>query len=118
MCFKWSILAALHSKSLEPGQDPHLVSTWTPWENTLKFDGIEFPMAMEDICKFEKQNSIYVNVYRIPQEGGQVLPLRITKHRDQDPINLLVIEGFDDSNHYTWIHQFDALLQYDHKNPK
>ncbi len=118
MCFKWSILAALHSQSLEPGQDPKLVSTWTPWENTLNFYGIEFPMAIEDISKFEKQNSIYVNVYHIPQEGGQILPLRITKNRDQDPINLLVIEGLDESNHYTWIHQFDVLLQYDYTNSK
>ena len=117
-CFKWSILAALNSKYLGEREDPKLVSTWTPWENTLNFDGIEFPMALEDISKFEKQNAIYVNVYRIPQEGGQILPLRITKNRDQEPINLLVIEGLDESNHYTWIRQFDALLQYEHGHPK
>ena len=54
----------------------------------------------------------------MPAEGGQILPLRITKNRDQDPINLLVLEGYDDSNHYTLIQQFNALLQYGRNHSK
>ena len=52
-------------------------------------------MEMAQISKFEKQNNLAINVYRIPQEGGQILPLRITKQRNQDPINLLPAHPFE-----------------------
>ena len=40
-----------------------------------------------------------------------------TKKRDQDPINLLLIEG-DEKYHYAWIKNYDRLLSYDNSHPK
>ena len=107
-CFEWSVIAALHSNSLTPEQNPDQVSSYIPCANTLKFKGIDFPMKMEDITKFENQNKLSINVYRIPQEGGQVLPLHITKQRNQDPINILLIEGYE-SNHSSTTSQTKTL---------
>ena len=61
-CFEWSVIAALHSNSLEPEQDPELVSSYLPWANTLKFKGIDFPMEMDQLSSFENQNKISINV--------------------------------------------------------
>ena len=49
-------------------------------------------------------------------DGKQILPLKISKQKDQEPIILLLIEG-EESNHYCWIQSFDRLLQYN-RHPK
>jgi len=55
----WSILAALY----EIKENPHRVSKYTQYENELKFEGIEFPVKLGDIPKFERQNEIKINVF-------------------------------------------------------
>ena len=114
-CFEYAMLAALHSHEVGMGVEHH-VSSYQKWENTLNFDGSTFPMSMNHINKFEKQNGIYVNIYRIDAYGRQILPLYISKQKNQEPINLLLKEG-EESNHYCWIWSFDRLLQYN-RHPK
>ncbi|GFU97765.1 uncharacterized protein TNCV_2532381 [Trichonephila clavipes] len=51
-CFMWAILSALHPS------DDHVdrISKYKPYENELNFEGIEFPVKMEDrvFKRFEK----------------------------------------------------------------
>jgi len=58
-CFLWAILSCLY-----PTQNhSYRVSNYVPYENSLNFDGITFPVQTRDIPKFEKQNpTISVNV--------------------------------------------------------
>ena len=49
MCFKWSILAALHPVKKKPER----VSKYREYERELNFDGISFPVSLKDITKFE-----------------------------------------------------------------
>ena len=118
-CFEYAILSALHHDDLKPEQQKHADygSTYKQWENTLNFNGITFSMSIQHIKKFEKQYGIYVNIYTIEADGDQINPMFITKTKDQDPINLLLIEA-EENNHYAWIKNFNGLLQYDHKHPK
>ena len=93
-CFEYAILASQHypwidqSHAKRPGQ-------YTQWLDTLKFDGCETPMALDDITKFEKQNKLSINVFHILHKGKTISPLRIT-HNDvrlENMVNLLLIEG-------------------------
>jgi len=72
-CFLWSVLAALHPTSHHPERIAH----YKPYENELNMTGIEFPVTISKIEKFEKQNKISVNVFGY--EEGEVFPLHLTK---------------------------------------
>jgi len=112
-CFKWAVLSALHPLT----EHSNRVVNYKKFENELDFTGISFPVMLDDIPKFEKQNDLAISVYTIAEHGKQVYPILYTKRRDIDPINLLLIEG-DEKFHYTWIKNYDRLLSHDLSNPK
>lgn len=61
-CFVWSVLAALHPvhRKDHPENSYHCKK----YVNELNLDGIEFPMKVSQIAKFERQNTtISVNVF-------------------------------------------------------
>ena len=49
-CFKWAVL-------------------YKKLENELDFTGKSFPVNLDDISKFEKQNDLAVSVYSVKQDG-------------------------------------------------
>ena len=57
--FKYAILACLN----DVGNNSLRSSSYKRYENELNFNGIDFPVKLKDISKFEKQNDISVNVY-------------------------------------------------------
>src|SRR5207245_310769 len=61
MCFAWAILADKHR--VEHTNHPYRISHYKPFFNELNFTGIEFPVKLSDIPKFEKLNNIAVNVF-------------------------------------------------------
>ena len=69
-CFIYSVLAALH-----PVQDAQRVTKYIPFIHELNLSGIDMPMKLQQIPKFEKLNKISVNVFGY-DEG--VYPLHIT----------------------------------------
>lgn len=74
MCFKWSILSASHPAIKLPQKLYHYVK----YRDELNFDGIEFPVRLNRIDKFVKQNiSISINVYYYDDKANSVRPLKI-----------------------------------------
>ena len=59
-CFKYSILAALHYQEIK--KDHYRPSKYIKWQNDLNFEGIDFPVSLKDIDKFENQNPYRINV--------------------------------------------------------
>jgi len=90
---KTSVLAALHP----PKYHAERVSNYVDYENSLNISGLNFPLAVKDVPKFEKQNqSISVNVLCSGDEGGFVL-LYVSKEQDRPHhVNLFLIEGADE----------------------
>ena len=94
-CFKFSILAALHCQEIKFNSERP--SKYTKWLNDLNFDGIDFPVDLKDIDKFENQNSYRINV--LGYENKEIYPLRLSnklsegvaKSSDELTINLLLI---------------------------
>ena len=77
-------------------------------ENYENFDwkGIEFPVSLKEIDKFEKQNPYAINVYGYERS---IYPLRISEKPEAHVINLHLISN-DETNHSCWIKNMSRLL--------
>ncbi|CAG9831338.1 unnamed protein product [Diabrotica balteata] len=58
-CFSWSVIAAVFPAAGNPTKP----ESYPPYDTLLNFEGIDFPMKLKDIKKFETLNNISVNVY-------------------------------------------------------
>ena len=74
--FLWLILASIY-----PQRDTlSRVTKYIPYENTLNMGGIEYPVKLQQINKFEQQNvDVSVNVFGY--EENKVFPMRITEKK-------------------------------------
>lgn len=96
-CFMWAILSALHHGD---GLRPNSAAQYRKFMKELKFDGIEFPVKICNIDRFEQLNPhISVNVYFYQRELNplndrymNVLQvLRMTKKVAENHIHLLLL---------------------------
>ena len=74
--------------------------------NKLNLEGLEFPMKVKDIPKFEKLNNLNVNVFEL--NGTVLTPIHISTNYDQPQIDLLLFE-----NHYCLITKLHCLINKD-----
>ena len=109
-CFLWSVLRALNPKDKNAERiDKDLKSK----ENTLNMEGIEYPVSLKDIKRFEKQNpDISLSVLGYSKDE-KIYPLRRSKHamknkRKYNIILLLIKDG--DNSHYCLVKDESALL--------
>ena len=107
-CFMWCVKRALNPTNNHPERiDKELIEK----EDDLNMKGIEYPVNLKDIDRFEKQNpeiSIMVLGFN---EKDKVYPLRVSDHiyiRKVDII-LLLIER-DGVNHYCLVKNPSRLL--------
>ncbi|CAG7723689.1 unnamed protein product [Allacma fusca] len=74
-CFAWAVIAALYPR--EYFQHPYRTSSYPDYKEVLKFDGIEFPMKLSDIKKFEKINPlISINVFGVEGETVNLFSIK------------------------------------------
>nr|DAC81331.1 TPA_asm: PolB [Megastigmus wasp adintovirus] len=117
-CFKWAILSALHPVSYD--DHPYRVTHYLPYENELNMKGIQFPVSLRQIPKFEKQNNeISVNVFGLKDKD--IIPLYRTSDKKLHHINLLLMEkewnGDNDAAtdianyHYVYIKNLSRLVK-------
>ncbi|XP_043468340.1 uncharacterized protein LOC122502385 [Leptopilina heterotoma] len=124
-CFKWPVLSALYPIV----NHAHRVSKYEMYKDELNFTGINFPVSLTDVPKYEslKQN-ISVNVYGLSKNDKKfnVYPLHLTSQKKQHHINLLRVEDhyIDESlseeeddltilsfnYHYVWIKDLSKLV--------
>ena len=105
-CFLWCVLRALNPKDNHPER---LDKKLKEKENTLNMKGIQYPVSLNDIDKFEKQNpTISITVFGY--EGKSVYPLRISNNTDREhKISLMLIEK-DGIKHYCLVKNQSRLL--------
>ena len=53
-CFKWAVIGALHHEEIK--KDHQRTSRLRPYENQYNWKGLEFPVSIQEIDKFEKNN--------------------------------------------------------------
>ena len=105
-CFLWCVLRALNPKANHPER---LDKKLKEKENTLNMEGIEYPVSLKDIDKFEKQNpNISITVFGY--NGKSVYPLRNSNNIDREhKIRLMLIEQ-DGVKHYCLVKNPSRLL--------
>ena len=105
-CFEYAILSKQHHDKIKT--DHSRPSKYKEHLNKLNFTGIEFPVSLKDIDKFEKQNpEIGVNVFGYDKS---VHILRINKTDPQNAIDLLLITDGKEKQNYCWIKSFSRLV--------
>ena len=112
-CFLWSILAALHPVECNNNR----CKKYEKFLPELNTKGIEMPMKLDDITKFERLNNLCINVYGVEEHGSTVSPLHISPTPTEKPINLLLIIG-KERDHYTTIKSLNRLLGSGKKQAK
>ena len=101
-CFLWCILAHLF-----PVEDhKNRTSNYSMHTNKLILNGLEFPMKIKDIPKFENLNNLNVNVFELTKTV--LTPIHINTNYDQPQIDLLLYQ-----NHYCLITKLHCLINKD-----
>ena len=101
--FKWSVIAAENVGM----KDPQRVSNLRKFTDNYDWSGLEFPISIKDIGKFETRNNISVNVLAV--EGRDIYIHRKGRSMGRE-INLLMVSE-DGINHYTAIKSLSILLK-------
>ena len=113
-CFLWSVLRVLNPKESNPQRiDKELMDK----ENTLNMEGIEYPVSLNDINKFENQNpSISITV--LGYEGKSVYLLRISDNTDREHDIILMLIEKGGVKHYCLVKSIERLLSSQASNDK
>ena len=102
-CFRWCHIRHLHPLQRNPqritARDKELVKT-------LDYSGVTFPVSIKDMDKIERQNKININV--LGYSDGNPYPIRSSKEKYEDTLNVLLIvkEGEDnqpDQKHFVYV---------------
>ncbi|XP_028414926.1 uncharacterized protein LOC114538015 [Dendronephthya gigantea] len=101
-CFMWSILAALHPVK----QNAERLHHYQQFQDELDLAGIAFPVTVDKIEKFERQNNISVNVLGFEDV---LFPIYITKEHFDTHVNLLLYSQ-GTTRHYCLIKDLNKLL--------
>ena len=103
-CFKWLVIAAENVGM----KDPQRVSNLRKFTDNYDWSGLEFPVSIKDIGKFEMRNNISVNVLAV--EGRYIYIQSKGLGMMGRKINLLMVSE-DEINHYTAIKSLSRLLK-------
>ncbi|KYM98256.1 hypothetical protein ALC62_11043 [Cyphomyrmex costatus] len=112
-CFAWSVVAALYPAERHAERE----SSYPHYSTVLNLDGVEFPVKLKDISKFERSNNVSVNVYGI--EDGNILPLQLTDDKREKHVDLLYVQD-GGTRHFVTIKHLSCLVstqinKYGHK---
>jgi hypothetical protein len=110
-CCMWSVLAALYPVQ----RNGERVWKYKGHVSDLNFKDISFPVKMDNIPKFEKQNDMSINIFGY--EKNSIFPVQITKYRFERHVNLPMISD-NRKNHYCWITDLKRLLDDQHSNTR
>lgn len=122
-CFAWAVTSAIYPP-IGPVQE---VSSYPHFSTVLNVTGMDFPIKLKDISKFETLNNISVSVYGLEKEFKNnkikyeiVGPLRYAPKKLRYHVNLLLITEDCGENHhcrkecikshYCWIKNFSRLV--------
>ena len=109
-CFKWAVIEALHHEEIK--HHPERISLLRPYENQYNWKGLEFPVSIKKIDKFEKNNpGIAVNVLLSKKKSQNIYTARRSELnvKCKKQVNLLmIVDG--QKTYYTVIKNISRLL--------
>ena len=112
-CFLWCVLRALNPKDGNPERIDKEIKKKKKKkkENTLNMEGIEYPVSLKDINKFEKQNPT-ISITVLGYEEKSVYPLIISDNTDREHNIILMLIEQDEVKHYCLVKSLSRLLSF------
>ena len=106
-CFLWCVLRYLHPKE----DNDYRLTDLKKYEHSLNTKGIDFPMKLKHMSKFEKLNQSLpgINVFSV-SDNNKFYPLRMGEKDCQNTIDLFLYEQ-DGTPHYSFIKNFTRLFR-------
>ena len=106
-CFLWCVLRYLHPREKHSSR----INDLREYENDLNIKGIDFPIKVKDIQKFENQNQNLpgINVFSV-NDNNKIYPLRINQKDCQKTIDLFLFSK-DEKEHYCLIKKLFKIDQ-------
>ena len=121
-CFAYAVCSQLNRKS----NNPQRVSHYKNYNQYMNINEADFPMTLEKIRKFEKENTnfirpdgtvsqISVNVYALEekendQKNPRIVPVYLTKEDRKDHVDLLLLTDDNGNTHFSNITDLSALV--------
>ena len=107
-CFLWFVLRYLHPKEKHSSR----LTDLRKHENDFNFKGIDFPVKLKDISKFENQNPDVpgINAFSVNEDYNKIYPLRLNQKDTQKTIDLFLFSK-DEKMHYSLINNFSRLVR-------
>ncbi|XP_070527510.1 uncharacterized protein [Cardiocondyla obscurior] len=103
-CFAWAVVAALYPANAHTER----LTSYPHYTTVLNLQGIEFPVTLKQIKKFENLNNISINVYGI--ENKQILPLQLADKKRERHIHLLYTQECNAIGHFSLIKNLSRLI--------
>ena len=101
----WAILADIHNVNEKADEVHHYIL----YEQELNMTGINFPLSLSKLNRFEKQNETF-SIKVFGYENKEIFPLRITRQMGRKHhVNLLHLQK-GDLSHYCHIHNLNRYL--------
>ena len=106
-CFLWCILRYIYPSD----ENDTRLTDLKKYEYILNTKGINFPMKLKEISKFEKLNPSLpgINVFSV-RDNNKFYPLRMAEKDCQNTIDLFLYEE-DGKSHYSFIKNFNRLFR-------
>ena len=111
-CFEDAVLAGLYPVE----ENPQRASHYREHKGKLDFKGIEMPMKLKSITKFEGKNDVSVSVYGVEENRdgngetkGYIYPLKVVREMKSQHVDLLLISA-GDRKHYCTIKSLSRLV--------
>ena len=105
-CFLWCVLRALNPSKNNPQRlDEELIGK----ENTLNMEGIEYPVSLKYLNKFEKQNPT-ISIMVLGYKRKSVYPFRNSDCTDRDHNIILMLIEEGGVKHYSLVKSLSRLL--------
>lgn len=106
-CFKWCLVGFKNWDKVN-NNDKNNIKYWRKYENTINEpENYNYPVLLQDIELFEELNDMQINVLEL-QEDLTITPLRTSRIKRKEIINLLLIHN-EDNSHYVWIKDISRL---------
>ncbi|EZA53831.1 hypothetical protein X777_06696 [Ooceraea biroi] len=109
-CFAWAVVAALYQSATHADRTVH----YPDYTTVLDVSGIEFPMTLDQIGRFERNNDISINVFAENDDNrrGVIVPLRLTDRKRDRHVNLLYVPDShaEQPGHFAWIRDLSRLV--------
>jgi len=108
-CFQYSVLAGMNVIKSGPQTIRFRPSSYKPYMHLLNMGGIQTPVPLSSIDKFENQNpEISVNI--LYMNNRDIVPIRTSKfcNKRKFHVNLLMLTN-EDKFHYTYIQSLSRL---------